>query len=530
MKSNPFLEFGAFPRFASIGPPQVTDAINTLIGAVQDTVTQVSADAAPPTWETVCAPVEAALEALIRAWNQVEHLHSVIGTEDWRTVYEGNLPHIATLFAQLGQHEGLHRRLCALRDDAHFAELSATRKKIVLDNIDDLERSGVSLPEDKKAAFQSNSEQLSLLGATFEKNLVQATDAHSLTVEDESVLSDMPADLRDIARQSAEEANTKGWRFTLQQPSFIAFIKYGKDRKLREKMHRAYFTRASELDSDERNNRPVIEKIIDLRRQQAKLLGNKTFSALTLERRMAETPDQAIEFLRDLLHRALPHARRELAELREFAATELGIDDLQQWDAPYASEQLRQRRYHFSEAELRPYLQQERVLSGLFQCVHQLFGVRLKPATAEVWHEDVRHYQVLDREENPIGGLYLDPYAREKKTRRRLDGRRPVALPSSRRHTTAALGACHLQLRQTRHRRGADGLERSRNPLPRIRPHPPPPAHRSRRILRLRHQRRRMGRRGVTQPMAGKFRLGLDNHRTDDRAHRPRRPDAKITI
>ena len=129
MKSNPFLEFGAFPRFASIGPPQVTDAINTLIGAVQDTVTQVSADAAPPTWETVCAPVEAALEALIRAWNQVEHLHSVIGTEDWRTVYEGNLPHIATLFAQLGQHEGLHRRLCALRDDAHFAELSATRKK-----------------------------------------------------------------------------------------------------------------------------------------------------------------------------------------------------------------------------------------------------------------------------------------------------------------------------------------------------------------------------------------------------------------
>ena len=229
------------------------------------------------------------------------------------------------------------------------------------------------------------------------------------------MLSDMPADLRDIARQSAEEANTKGWRFTLQQPSFIAFIKYGKDRKLREKMHRAYFTRASELDSDERNNRPVIEKIIDLRRQQAKLLGNKTFSALTLERRMAETPDQAIEFLRDLLHRALPHARRELAELREFAATELGIDDLQQWDAPYASEQLRQRRYHFSEAELRPYLQQERVLSGLFQCVHQLFGVRLKPATAEVWHEDVRHYQVLDREENPIGGLYLDPYAREKK-------------------------------------------------------------------------------------------------------------------
>lgn len=408
MKNNPLSDFTTHPHFAAIAPSQVQAAVEQALAASQARVDAVVA-AAEQFWEAVVAPLEAAEESVARVWNQVEQMHAVVNTPAWRDAYRDSLQQITAYYAALGQHEGLHARLKSFSESAAFAALSAARQKIVIESLQDFELSGVALPPPARQTFRQNSEQLAMLAASFEQNLLAATNDFSLLIRDEGELGEMPADLRAIAKTA------EGWCFTLQAPSYMAFMTYVTSSALREEMYRAYNTRASDCGPSERDNTPLIGDILEKREQQAALLGFSHYADMALQRRMAPSVAAVNDFLRNLITRALPHAKRELDELRQFAAVDLGIADLQAWDVTYASEKLRRRRYDFSDADLRPYLREDKVLEGLFACVKRLFKVEARRASVSVWREDVVYYELVTVDGAVIGGLYMDLYARDDK-------------------------------------------------------------------------------------------------------------------
>lgn len=411
---NPLLSFSAQPRYGDLTPQCVEAAVDAVLADATQTSEAVSANTAAPTWENVMAPLEDAGERISRVWSQVEHFHSVMSSPAWRQAHQDNLAKIAAFFARMGQHEGVYARVRALADSEQFATLSAGRRKIVRDHCQEFELSGVALPAADKDTFRHNSEELAQLGAQFEEHLLEATKAFALTVQEED-LGDMPADLRAIAAAAAQQAGESGYRFTLQPPSYLACMQYVSDRAAREKMYEAYVTRASEFGPAARDNTPLVAQIVEKRQQQAALLGYANYAEAALQMRMAPNAAAVTDFLHDLLARAKPPAEREMEELRQFAEQELHLAPLQAWDVNYASEKLCRAKFDFSDADLRPYLREDKILSGLFACLQQLFGVTLREQEASVWHEDVRFMQLVNADGAVIGGVYLDLYARDDK-------------------------------------------------------------------------------------------------------------------
>ena len=413
--SNPLLSFTTHPHYGELSPQDVAAAVDFVLADAAQASDAVAADAAAPTWANVMSPLEEACERVGRVWNQVEHFHSVNSTAEWRQAHQENLAKIAAFFAKLGQHAGLYARVRALAEAEGFASLPAVRRKIVLDSRRDFELSGVALPAADKEKFRTLSEELAQLGAQFEEHLLEATKAFTLDVQ-EADLGDMPADLRAIAAKAAQDAGQGGgYRFTLQPPSYLAFMQYVTNRAARAKMYEAYVTRASELGPAARDNTPLVAQILEKRQQQARLLGFANYADVVLETRMAPDAAAVADFLRDLLARAKPHAEREMAALKTFAAAQLDIADLRAWDVSYAAEKLRRAKFDFSDADLRPYLREDKILTGLFACLEQLFGIRLRRQEVSVWHEDVKFMQLINAKDEVIGGVYLDLYARDDK-------------------------------------------------------------------------------------------------------------------
>jgi len=198
-------------------------------------------------------------------------------------------------------------------------------------------------------------------------------------------------------------------------PSYLPVLQYAEDRALREQMYRAFATRASEFGKPELDNTPIIDRILPLRREMAHLLGYESFAGVSLEPKMAESPAEVLAFLEDLAHRARPHGERDLEELRAFAREELGLAPLEPWDLPFASEKLRLRRYAFSDQEVRRYFPEDAVVGGLFRLVETLYGLRIAPASASLWHPDARFFEVRDAGGARVGDFYMDLYARETK-------------------------------------------------------------------------------------------------------------------
>ncbi|HET7197381.1 MAG TPA: M3 family metallopeptidase, partial [Burkholderiales bacterium] len=249
----------------------------------------------------------------------------------------------------------------------------------------------------------------------FSENLLDATNAYELVVIDRARLSGMPEDELAAAREAAERKGQPGWRFTLQAPSFGPLLQYADDRRLREEVFHAAATRASEFGKPEWDNTPVIARILELRSEQARLLGYGSYAQVSLARKMAKSADQVLAFLYDLAARARPYAEKDVAQLREFARRELALDSLEAWDVAYASEKLRQSRYAFSDQEVKQYFPEDAVVAGLFGVVQALYGVRIVPASASAWHPEVRFFEVLDAAGKLVGQFYFDLYARDTK-------------------------------------------------------------------------------------------------------------------
>jgi len=416
-QQNPLLDFSGLPQFERIKPEHVAPAIEQLLA--DGRATTAAALSAKPTWDDFVGPLEDANERIARAWGQVAHLHAVMDNPPLREAYNANLPKVTQYWTELGQNQALFEKYKALHESSAFSALSAARKKIIENALRDFRLGGAELPADKKRRYAAIQEELSALSAKFSENLLDATNAYSIVV-DKSRISGIPDDVLQAAREAAEkdEKRTDGkprWKFTLHAPSYLPVMQYADDRKLRETLYHASATRASEFGKPEWDNAPLIAKIVPLRREMAQLLGYQDFAAVSLVPKMAESPNQVLAFLDDLAKRARPFAEADVEELKTFSRTELGIETLESWDVAYASEKLRAKRYSFSDQEVKQYFPEEAAIGGLFRVAQQLYGVKIVPAKAPLWHPDVRFFEVRDGSGTAIGQFYLDLYARETK-------------------------------------------------------------------------------------------------------------------
>jgi oligopeptidase A len=415
---NPLLADSMLPAFSQIKPEHVLPAVEIVLAEYRAAVDAIVADARPRSFASVLQPQEVLDSRLERAWSPVSHLHAVADSEALRAAYAQALEKITEHSTELGQNRELYAAVSDVERGTDFAGLPRPARTLVEHALRDFRLSGVVLEEPARSRFKEIANALARLSNEFENAVLDATEAWTEAVADESVLAGLSETDRALLREYAREAGRDGWLVTLKQPSVQAVLTYADDRALRERVYAAYQTRASDQGphAGRFDNSTRIDQIMALRHEAARLLGFANSAEESLATKMAATPERVLAFLHDLAARAKPVAERELAELRAFAREQFGIADLQPWDVPYAAEKLRERKYALSEEELKPYFPLPAVIDGLFSITERVFGVRLTVRDGvDVWHPDVRFYDVLDAGGNVIAGAYVDLYARSGK-------------------------------------------------------------------------------------------------------------------
>ncbi len=440
--ANPLLFSEGLPPFEAIEAEHVVPAVRALLAELSDELERVERGATS-TWESTIEPLEEIGERLSRAWGVVGHLMGVRNSEELRAAHEEIQPEVVSFSLRMGQSRPIYEGLLELRNGPPFGALDATQKRIVESMLRDAQHSGVGLEDDEREVFNVIQRELAEATTQFSNNVLDATKAFSLTLRAAEEVVGLPPSLLQLAAQAAGNAAEEGatpengpWRITLDFPSFGPFLQHSRRRDLREQVYRANVTRASSAETD---NAPLISRILELRHDEAVLLDFEDFAALSLDSKMA--PDVAavekmLEELRSASHSAAEHDLVELANLaREEGAAE--ADEFAPWDVPFWAERLRERRYSYTDEELRPYFPLPKVLDGLFSLAERLFEVKIEAADGEapVWHEDVRFFRVSE-EGAPIAAFYLDPFSRPAEKRGgawmdecigRAPGRTPVA-------------------------------------------------------------------------------------------------------
>jgi len=306
--NNPLLDFSGLPRFADFRPTWVEPALDTLLADARAALESVCSDDAPINWASVVVPLEAATERLSRAWGIVGHLNAVADSSELREVYNAQLPRVTQFWTELGQDTRLQGRYKALRAGPDFATLSPARQRIIDNALRDFRLGGAELVSPARERYADIQDRQATLSQKFSENLLDATNAFAVFIDDESRLSGLPQDVRDAARAEADAEGRSGWKFTLRMPSYLPVMQYAEDRAFREQMYRAYVTRASDLGQSSLDNAPLITETLALRHEEAELLGYAHFAQVSLEPKMARSAEEVIGFLRDLAGRA--HALR----------------------------------------------------------------------------------------------------------------------------------------------------------------------------------------------------------------------------
>ena len=416
--TNPLLTATDLPCFAAIQPEHVEPALDQVLAANRAELERLLAANTVYRWDNLIRPLEELDDRLHKAWSPVSHLQAVRDSESLRAAYNACLPKLSAYHSELGQHAGLHRAYQQIADGPEYARLDSAQRKVIDDALRDFRLSGIALPLEQQSRYKDIQQELASLSAKFSENVLDATQAWTKHLSDAAPLAGLPDSAQALARQAAQQRGLDGWLLTLELPSYLPVLNYADDRALRQELYDAYCTRASEQgpNAGQWDNGPVIERILALRHELARLLDFRDYAEYSLATKMADSPDQVLEFLNDLAGRAKPQAQRELNELREYARDQFGQDDLQAWDIGYYAEKLRLHRYRLSQEELRPYFPITRVLPGLFGVAERLFGIAVRPIDGvETWHPDVQVYEIVDADGIQRGRFYLDLYARSHK-------------------------------------------------------------------------------------------------------------------
>ncbi|WP_166836610.1 oligopeptidase A [Rheinheimera pleomorphica] len=414
---NVLLSFTGLPPFSAITPEQVKPAVEQAIAQARAAVERVVA-ASQVSWASLIEQLEQDSERLSKLWSPVSHMNSVVNTPELRQAYESCLPLLSEFSTWLGQHEGLYQKYQQLAQSAEYASLTAAQQKVIQNALRDFKLSGIGLPAEKKQRYGDIQSRLSDLGSQFANNTLDATQAWFKQITNEADLAGLPEDAKLAAAEEAKNRELDGWVFTLEFPSYIAVMTYADKRDLREELYSAYCTRASDQGptAGQFDNSAIIEETLALKHELAQLLDFNNAAEESLATKMAESPSQVLDFLHDLARRAKPQAEQDLAELTAFAKREYGAIDLAAWDVAYYAEKLKQAKYAISDEQLRPYFPEHKVVAGLFSVLNKLFGVTVTQREGvDVWHSDVKFYDIFDAQGELRGSFYLDLYARAKK-------------------------------------------------------------------------------------------------------------------
>lgn len=415
--NNPLLQMNGLPQFSKIKPEHAEPAIDALLAEGRQAVADLLAATTEYNWDNLVQPLEELEERLGRAWSPVSHLNSVMNSDELREAYNACLPKLSDYGTEMGQHEGLYQAFKQIADSADYALLDTAQKKIIDNAMRDFRLSGIDLPKAKQARYKEIMQAMSALTSKFSENVLDASNAWTLQLSDESRLSGLPESALGMAKQIAQREGQDGWVFNLEYPSYLPVMTYADDRELRREVYTAFVTRASDEGPHDKkfDNAPMMEQILALRHETAQLLGFNNYAEKSLATKMAQSTDQVLAFLHDLAERSLPLAKQELDELRAFARQTHGMETLEAWDIGYYAEKLQQHKYAISQEELKPYFPEDKVLSGMFAVVERLYGFKIiERQDIDVWHKDVRFFEISDAD-GVRGQFYLDLYARPQK-------------------------------------------------------------------------------------------------------------------
>ena len=405
------------PIFSAIEPASIKPAIEKAIAACKSEIDEVVASK-DYSYQNLVLRLEEADDRLSKIFSPVSHMNSVVSSDELREAHDACLPLLSEYGTWVGQHEGLYNAYASLKASDEFATLSEEQQKVIENAVRDFTLSGVALPAEQKKRFAEIQAKLSELSSTFSNNVMDATMGWTKHITDEAELAGMPESALEAAAQAAHQKDLQGWLFTLDIPSYLPVMLYADNRELREEMYRAYATKASDQgpNAGKWDNTEIIKETLTLRTELAELLGFSSYAERSLATKMADSTDQVIGFLRDLAAKSKSQAEKELEEVRAYAKDKHGVSELAAWDLPYYSEKLKQEKYTISDEMLRPYFPEDKVLSGLFEVVHRLYGlIIIEQPGIDTWHKDVRYFTITDDADVMRGSFYLDLYARAKK-------------------------------------------------------------------------------------------------------------------
>ena len=411
--TNPLLNTTGLPLFDRIAPEHVAPAMDQLLADAEEALIQVTAADFPAQWQAMSRTLDVVTERLSMAWSAVSHLNGVADTPELRAAYNNDLPRVTEFWTRLGSDEKLFAKYQAI----NLAQLNPEQKQAHKNTLRAFVLGGAELHGAAKERYGAIQERLADITQKFSENTLDATESFALYVTQDQ-LQGVPADVVQAARDAAQKEGQEGYRLSLKMPIYLPLMQFAQSAALREQLYKAHVTRASDQapeDAKKFDNTALMQEILALRQEEARLLGFDNYAQVSVVPKMAESPEKVIGFLRDLASKARPFAEKDLADLCEFAAHTLGISGpLNAWDVPYLSERLKEARYSFSEQEVKQFFTAPKVLAGLFKIIETLFEVSIRPDQAPVWHASVGFYRI-EREGQLIGQFYLDPPARDGK-------------------------------------------------------------------------------------------------------------------
>lgn len=406
------------PLFKEIDPKQIKPELVKLLDKNRRKLSDLLSQKTPYTWDNLMEPLEDMGDELSKFWSPISHLHSVMETDALREVYNEVLPLLSDYQNEFSLNVDLFKAIESLLHSPEYSHYSQAQKKIIENDIRDFKLSGVNLPEEQKTQLSALQKQLSQLMTKFSENLLDATHHFTLHITDANKLEGLPEQARQLAMNNAKERNLPGYVFTLDFPSYSTAVKFLNNRELRRQLYEAYVTRASDKgpNAGKWDNTPIMEEILKIRHEIAKLVGFTNYAEYSLATKMAKDPREVLDFLYDLLKRSKKMAQRELQDIKDMARHLNGIKTIEPWDIAYYSEKLQEEKFHFTQEDIRPYFPAQKVLFGMFELVQQLYGIRIKEdKSIEVWHPDVQFFSITDDKGEVRGGFYVDLYARSHK-------------------------------------------------------------------------------------------------------------------
>ena len=424
---NPLLQattVNALPSFSRIKPEHALPAMEHLLNNNRQRINQLLKDinsgTTPVSWQALVTPMEAWDDELSQAWSPVSHMNSVVSSDERRDAYNACLPLLSAYSTEMGQNQDLYKAYKKLAASEEFKTLNTEQKTSIEHALRDFRLAGIALEGEQKSRYGELKQRMSELTSKFGENVMDATQAWTKVITDKTELAGLPDSALALAQQQAKAKEQEGYLFTLDFPSYFPVLTYCENRELRHEMYKAYATRASDRYSESGgdnkfDNSGVMNEILALRHELSQLLDFNNYAEYSVASKMANDPQQVIDFLTDLAEKAVPQAKQEFSELKAYAKESFNIDTLEPWDISFYAEQLRQHRYSISQELIRPYLPIDTVLKGMFETVHRLYGINIEEQTEfDTYHPDVRFFHI-QKDGEVIAKFYFDLYARDKK-------------------------------------------------------------------------------------------------------------------